>query len=188
MQQIPADLEIHRVLFATDFSPASAEAARVARAYARRFGAELHVVHAVPPGEGDEPLAELDRVAGELAAGAPVVAACMRGQPADAIIGYALRHAIDLVVVGTHGRTGRTRALLGSVAERVTRLSPCPVLTVPAASRAAAGSSLARASEPPPSLRRCVVCAAPGDELICEPCRARIRGEALDRWMQRIEP
>jgi nucleotide-binding universal stress UspA family protein len=48
--------------------------------------------------------------------------------PPDAIIGYALRHRVDLVVMATHGRTGIPRLLMGSVAERVVRHASCPVL------------------------------------------------------------
>ncbi len=52
------------------------------------------------------------------------------GNPAEEICQYAIRNKIDLVVIGTHGRTGLKRLLLGSVAERVVRAAPCPVLTV----------------------------------------------------------
>jgi nucleotide-binding universal stress UspA family protein len=51
-------------------------------------------------------------------------------EPADAIGNYAKAEAVDLIVIGTHGRTGLERVLLGSVAERVIRIAPCPVLTV----------------------------------------------------------
>jgi len=50
--------------------------------------------------------------------------------PLDAITDYAKREGIDLIVMGTHGRTGLTHMFLGSVAERVVRTAPCPVLTV----------------------------------------------------------
>src|SRR6185436_8180065 len=51
-------------------------------------------------------------------------------RPADAITGYAKREHIDLIVMGTHGRTGVTHMLMGSVAEHVVRTAPCPVLTI----------------------------------------------------------
>jgi nucleotide-binding universal stress UspA family protein len=51
-------------------------------------------------------------------------------EPADAIVSYAKLQAIDLIVMGTHGRTGAAHVFVGSVAERVVRLAPCPVLTV----------------------------------------------------------
>jgi nucleotide-binding universal stress UspA family protein len=163
---------VRRVLFATDFSDASASAARTAQAFAKRFGAELHVLHAVAEEHAEEPLEEVERIAVELADGRPAIAACVRGKPAEAIVGYVLRHAIDLCVVGTHGRTGPTRAMLGSVAERVARTCPVPVVTVPGAP----------GPEPPePKVARCVVCSCVADDLICAPCRDRIRAEALER-------
>ena len=54
------------------------------------------------------------------------------GRPADAIIRIAQERQIDLIVMATHGRTGLEHVLLGSVAEKVVRLAPCPVLTVKA--------------------------------------------------------
>jgi len=67
--------------------------------------------------------------------------AVVRGRPAPAILEYATSGGFDLIVMGTHGRTGLSHAVLGSVAERVVRRAPCPVLTVhasEAADRAAA--------------------------------------------------
>ena len=55
---------------------------------------------------------------------------CEPGDPATAIVEFAKGGAYDLVVMGTHGRTGISHALLGSVAEKVVRRAPCPVLTV----------------------------------------------------------
>ncbi|MCA9119598.1 MAG: universal stress protein [Planctomycetaceae bacterium] len=52
------------------------------------------------------------------------------GNPVHEICSYARKHSVDLLVLGTHGRTGLSQMLLGSVAERVVRVSPCPVLTV----------------------------------------------------------
>jgi hypothetical protein len=86
---------------------------------------------------------------------------------------YARVHAVDLIVLGTHGRTGVSRALMGSVVERVVRGAPCPVLTVPAP----AGESAAEARVLPPSVRPCLVCQTLSRDLVCEPCRARIRGQ-----------
>jgi hypothetical protein len=73
--------------------------------------------------------------------------------------------------------------LLGSVAERVVRTAPCPVLTVPGGSPALSGAAPVSPEQPAaaPPLRRCLVCGASSDDLICTSCRARIRGEALDR-------
>jgi nucleotide-binding universal stress UspA family protein len=52
------------------------------------------------------------------------------GRPADAVVRVARERGVDLIVMGTHGRTGLQHVLLGSVAEQVVRLAPCPVLTV----------------------------------------------------------
>jgi universal stress protein A len=60
------------------------------------------------------------------------------GEPLQEILEFAKTHGTDLLVVGTHGRTGAERWLLGSVAERLVRLASCPVLTVPPRQRKAA--------------------------------------------------
>ena len=105
--------------------------------------------------------------------------ALLSGRAAKEIMGYARDKAVDVIVMGTHGRTGISQRLLGSVAEAVVRLSPCLVLTVPAgfAPGAAALESGAASTE----VHRCIVCVGPTDDLICETCRARIRGEALEQ-------
>jgi len=83
-------------------------------------------------------------------------------------------------VVGTHGRTGFSRALLGSVAESVVRLAPCLVLSVPAAlfEKAAVPADVEAV---PSTSRPCLVCGRTSAELVCETCRTRIRAEALHR-------
>ena len=62
--------------------------------------------------------------------GCSIETAVAVGQPADAIVDYATENAIDLIVVGSHGRSGFSRVLLGSVAERVARQAPVPVTIV----------------------------------------------------------
>ena len=62
--------------------------------------------------------------------GLDVHARVARGVPYVAIVRYARAHDIDLVVLATHGRTGLSHALMGSVAEKVVQMAPCPVLTV----------------------------------------------------------
>ena len=172
---------VREILCATDFSDSSEAATRVAVDYARHFGARLHLLHVAWPGADPTTPPLLAKLADELSAATPVVTAIESGTPAARIVQYAERHRIDLIVLGTHGRTGVTRALLGSVAEQVARTAPCPVLTVPREGRRAA--QLER-EEPPASLRRCVVCSTPSEDLICETCRARIRGEALERKLR----
>ena len=164
-----------QILVATDFSDGAEAAVRAAHAYARAFGAHLHVLHITWSGEYG--LTDLfATLRAELGESVPITCASMPGDAADQIVRYARQHAVDLVVVGTHGRTGFSRALLGSVAEAVARAAPCPVLTVPA-------SAPAIHDAPPPALppppHRCIVCASVSPDLICAACRARIRGEAL---------
>lgn len=100
------------------------------------------------------------------------------------IVEYAARNAIDMIVVGAHGRTGLSRVLLGSVAEAVMRRAPCPVLVVPAGRSGHRTTTPATDVDVDLQAQHCVVCAKLAMELICEPCRARIRGEALERKLE----
>jgi nucleotide-binding universal stress UspA family protein len=175
-------LSYRNILFATDFSAPSRLAGRIAADLARHFGARLHVLHVVPPATDPTPATPSLRAAvAELEAAPSVVTASATGRAASEIVTYARRNAIDLIVLGTHGRTGFSRALLGSVAEAVTRRAGCPVMTVPAAP---AGTP-APVGDEVDDVRETVSCAVCGaatqDDLICGPCRARIRGEALER-------
>ena len=68
--------------------------------------------------------------AGRPSTGRDPVRAMRLGRPTDEIVRYASEHEIDLIVMGTHGREGVARMLLGSVAEKVVRRAACPVLTV----------------------------------------------------------
>lgn len=172
---------VRHILLATDFSASSDAALRVARDYARHFGARLHILHVVRPGEEPTVPPPLSKLAQDLGSNLSTRTAVESGSPASEIVRYAERHGVDLIVVGTHGRTGVTRALLGSVAERVVRTAPCPVLSVPREPR---GPVAVEAAALPTVLQRCLVCGAPSEDLICEPCRARIRGEALARKLR----
>jgi hypothetical protein len=100
------------------------------------------------------------------------VVASYRGDAADEIVRYAGGHGIDLIVLGTHGRTGVSNLLAGSVTERVIRSAPCPVLAVPPPRAAQEEARVL-----PPSVHHCVVCQTPSPDLVCQPCRARIRGQ-----------
>jgi nucleotide-binding universal stress UspA family protein len=176
-----ATTPVREVLVATDFSDEAEAALRHAIDYARRFGAHLHLLHVFSRGE-----VEVTRLLADAAAlaapGVPVIVSSTGGDPAEEILRYAQRHPIDLIVVGSRGRTGFSRMLLGSVAERVLRGATCPVLTVPSGALAAAGtSSAAKPDERMAPEHGCLVCATPSRDLICEPCRTRIRGEALER-------
>jgi nucleotide-binding universal stress UspA family protein len=172
-------MTVTELLFPTDFSEVSTEAGRVAGELARGFGARLHIVHVVPPVTDPADRAErLGRLASSLGAGLQVETALLTGGVARQIVDYARQKRVGLIVLGTHGRTGVSRAILGSVAEAVVRLAPCPVLTVgPGALEAAA----APVPEELGAAHKCVVCARETEDLVCEGCRARIRGEALAR-------
>jgi nucleotide-binding universal stress UspA family protein len=140
-----------RILHATDFSRASRPALVKAIALARHNRAPLSIAYALPPlvvtvGEGfvsPGTYDVIDRSARQHAskqlkalvgrakrAGVRATALLLDGAPHEQIPRAARRAHADLIVIGTHGRTGLSKVLLGSVAERVVRLAPCPVLTV----------------------------------------------------------
>lgn len=174
----------HQILVATDFSEGADAALAVAAHYARALHARVHVLHISGAAGSDvtRPLADIAAVVGH---DVPLTFAGRRGDPAEEIVLYAAAHAIDLIVVGTHGRTGVSRVLLGSVAERVIRGSRRPVLVVPMPRVPVSPkpSAVARVGDEvvrPTPERPCLVCAVPSRDLICEPCRARIRGEARE--------
>lgn len=119
-------LKLRRVLAATDLSDHADAAVREAVSLAQRADAQLTLLHVREEQPADEALEELRlRTAGAVP---KVTTASVSGRPADAICEAADRLDVDLVVVGTHGRTGFRRILLGSVAERVVRHCPRAVL------------------------------------------------------------
>lgn len=136
-----------RILVPTDFTVFSRRAGEVAGALAKKFGAELNLFHVIEPftySVSDtlqvadhykalktvaEPLLEEERK--KLSkSGLRVRASLARGVPYREILKKARGIRADLIVLGTHGRTGVSHLLLGSVAERVVRTFPGPVLTV----------------------------------------------------------
>ena len=178
---------VQHILVATDFSESADAALEVAIQYARIFRARLHLVHVFAVGELDVTQLLADAAA-RAEPDVPVSVAGTGGDPAEEILRYASRQPVDLIVVGTHGRTGVSRLLLGSVAERVVRGAGCPVLVVPVphasvvpAATSVPGGAKSEGDERAVLPRRCVVCDTPTPDLICGPCRARIRGEALER-------
>jgi nucleotide-binding universal stress UspA family protein len=142
----------NRILVPTDFSEPSDAALDYARRLARRFGASLHLLHVI------EPIAASGMLSNEMYIGttpgmyellvkeaqakfsarafppgrAPgrTTTEVMTGHSAQTIVDYAEDQRIDLIVMGTHGRTGLAHLLMGSVAEHVVRTAPCPVMTV----------------------------------------------------------
>lgn len=138
-----------RILLPTDDSEAVGPAIETALDIAQKYNATLHILFVVEPpssvgvGDGfagiDNLLDELEqeghRVTEALAEMAhqhdiETVPAVRHGNPHDDILAYATDHGIDLIVMGTHGRTGVKRALIGSVTENVVRHSEIPVLSV----------------------------------------------------------
>ena len=179
-------MKFTQILLPTDFSAAADAAALVATAMALETGARLHVVHVVPvatdPSLGSE---QLTRVGRKIGKEVTVETALLSGRAAREIAGYARDKGIDLIVMSTHGRTGVSRALLGSVAEAVVRLSPCLVLTVPMTPVGTAAQASGAAQASVPTLpHHCIVCAVATDDLVCESCRARIRGQTPDRKIE----
>ena len=106
----------------------------------------------------------------------------------DEIVAQASAIPADLLVLGTHGRTGISYAILGSVAEQVLRRAPCLVLMVPAARLAREVTVPAPVPPTVAEARPCLVCGHRSDDLICESCRARIRGEALQQKREAERP
>jgi nucleotide-binding universal stress UspA family protein len=147
-------IPIRRILCPLDFSRFSRHALEQAIALARESGAVVSALHvysvapvadvvmagapaAIEPVRQTAPqraalLAELGEFTGEVdAAGVTLRTAIDEGDPVARILDHAVDEAADLLVMGTHGRAGFERLLLGSVAEKVLRKAPCPVLTVP---------------------------------------------------------
>ena len=171
-------VEFNQILCPVDIGESSLRPLAHAAALARWYEAQLTVLHVVPtfdpmqvrsgelgapvrilqPMTRDEVLRELRKVgeaAGLLATGVTVAAEA--GQTAPVVVEQAVKIPADLVVMGTHGRSGFDRLLLGSVAEKVLRRAPCPVLTVPPHADAGAAVSFTQILCPmdfsPPALQ-----------------------------------
>ena len=141
---------VHRILWATDLSPVSEGSWRYALTLADVFAAEVILMHVVPPSDlpwldeqpvptpgswleqhvapFDRELGQRQQVAEEL--GLSARRKILVGVPAEAIVAEAQAEDADLIVMGTHGRSGLPHVLLGSVAEAVIQKAPCPVLAV----------------------------------------------------------
>lgn len=144
-------IRIKNVLVATDFSEPSTVALDYGRELARTYEAKLHVLHVVEDlrwryatdmaptalvgiqedletsarARLDDLMTDEDR--NQLRGRAVAITAVA---PSEAVVTYAKAEAVDVIVMGTHGRSGVAHLFMGSVAERVVRLAPCPVLTV----------------------------------------------------------
>jgi len=141
-----------KILWPTDFSALSLEAAQYARRYQEKFDAELHLLHVCPvlvnPGlevelptgldlsvsQGNLTQAAKARLAqiahDRFGEGSSIVCESLTGNAWPEICGYAERKGIDLIIVATHGLTGLRHSLLGGTAERIVRHAHCPVLII----------------------------------------------------------
>jgi nucleotide-binding universal stress UspA family protein len=141
-------LELKNILLPTDFSESALEATRYALELAERFGSTLHLLHVIedpglylpmfesfplPSREEFETYAETrleNWIVPDDAGRCPLQHRWAHGKPFVEILRDAREHAIDLIVMGTHGRSLASDLLMGSVATKVVRKASCPVLTV----------------------------------------------------------
>jgi universal stress protein A len=148
-------VNVSKILVPVDFSPYSENALAYAVDLAKKLGAAIDVLHVfevpvyflpdllVIPTRGGNALPvrdaiyleakeKLDELLARFASRdlAPHSVELVSGAPATTIVKYAAEHHSDLIVMGTRGRTGAARMLLGSVAQRVVEHAPCPVLTI----------------------------------------------------------
>jgi len=139
-------LRLQKILHPTDFSDPAREAFRLACALARHYHAEIVILHVAapppvvaygevvptvshPPGYHDWLWQELRKIQPDDPA-LTVSYQLLEGDAAKEIVKFAQQMGADLIVMGTHGRTGLMHLLMGSVAEEVVRHATCPVLTV----------------------------------------------------------
>jgi nucleotide-binding universal stress UspA family protein len=133
-------MKLSGILCPIDFSPN--QAVDFASRLARATGAMLHLIyveenpapygiglHGQLPAPVHHDLQAMDRIQPTLD-GLPFERHVLVGDPAAEILSYAEKHGVDVIVMGTHGRTGALRLLMGSVAEKVVRSARCAVLTV----------------------------------------------------------
>jgi nucleotide-binding universal stress UspA family protein len=142
-------MQIRQILAPTDFSEGSKQAVACAYELARAFGAKLLLLHVIeelpsyigfiPQGGAAMILADLERqacldlaavLAEAEAAEVEVTRRAVVGYPSHEIVNVVAAEKVDLIVIATHGRTGISHLVMGSVAERVVRTAPCPVMTL----------------------------------------------------------
>lgn len=146
-------LNLSSIVLTTDLSENSEAAAPYAVALAEKFGASIHLVHVfeeylyssvvVEGSLAFDPIKwvddiessskkRLETMAAELSRvnGVQVIPHYLRGEPVAQLLNFVNANAIGCIVMATHGRTGFPHLVFGSVAEKVIRMSPCPVLTV----------------------------------------------------------
>ncbi len=134
----------HRILVPTDLSPFSLEALQYAEEVGKLFNGEIIVLHALDPKEPGGSRLHIRPEEAEFEARKSIVHLLMEhaivplnfrleirhGSPVEEILKAVKQLNIDLIVMSTHGRTGLSHVLIGSIAEHVVRLAPVPVLTI----------------------------------------------------------
>jgi nucleotide-binding universal stress UspA family protein len=129
-------IHVRKILYPTDFSSYSTQAYFHAVGLAEAYRASLSVAYVFTPGRDGQTPADASFWRGQLESvrpsnpKIPVTHVFLDGDPAAELVRYAGDAGIDLIVMGTHGRTGVERLLMGSVAEKVMRDAPCSVLVV----------------------------------------------------------
>ena len=141
-------MQLRQILIPIDFSGYSDQALRWGGSLAQKYGAQLLLLHAIPEVLGEvsaresageqrviDLTAEVESQLHEMARqglkeGVAVQVRLADGEPAGAILRLVHEEGVDLIVMGTHGRTGLSHLLLGSTAEAVVRAAACPVFTV----------------------------------------------------------
>jgi nucleotide-binding universal stress UspA family protein len=132
-----------KILLATDFSSTGQLALKMASTFARECGATLLITHVEEPpivyggeyyyGQNEPDRAALKNMLADVKptdASVPFEHHLLVGQPAMAIVEFAEKQGVEMIVISTHGRTGIVRLLMGSIAEEIVRKATCPVLTV----------------------------------------------------------
>ncbi|MCS6913370.1 MAG: universal stress protein [Myxococcales bacterium] len=153
---MPPRLPIRKILVPTDFSACADQALEYGLGLARTLGASIELCHCAPAPDYHVPalvspamrvaatdlvaqLAQMQhaaqqelqqRVERHRGEGVPLSWCTLEGVPDESICQHARQSGCDLIVLGSHGRRGLSRVLLGSIAERVVRFAPCPVLVV----------------------------------------------------------
>lgn len=198
-------IRITNILCPTDFSACAQAALPITCSLARDYGATLILLHvrsnpvtvvgefgAIPP-EPREPAETLKaRMRECVPANFKGVMECeiQDGDAAEEILKKAQQRNCDLIVIGTHGRSGLYRMLVGSVAEAVLREAPCPVLTIkPTATKSSATSNPAEAAEAEPNLNAndlVTVCSV-ANPVEAEVIRNALKGERISCFVEGVQ-
>ncbi|MFI5304578.1 MAG: universal stress protein [Nitrospiria bacterium] len=207
-----AQLSIEKILVPVDFSVCSQETLEYACSLAKIFKAKIIVLHVmdlpaywletsmIPPGDRfglNKKLEEMvkQQVNKVKVKGIDVEGVCEIGQPYSKIIEYVDKNGADLIVMGTHGRTGLVQMVLGSTTERVITHAPCPVLAIKAGKVSDLGINPSAILEkkrqiiqglvlPGDKKTYCHLCALPSQDIICDSCKAHVRSEAFEMKMK----